>query len=153
MKEDHDGAEPTGNSIAALNLLRLAQMTDNNDWQQKGAQTIATFAERLQQYPSIMPQMLAALDFQLDKPKQIIIAGAPGAADTQKMLREIHRRYLPNKIILLADGGEGQKQLSKYLPFVASVSMQNGKATAYVCENYVCKLPTADVAVMAGLLK
>ncbi len=153
MKEDYDGAEPTGNSIAALNLLRLAQMTDNDDWHQKGAKTIVTFGERLQQYPSIMPQMLAALDFQLDKPKQIIIAGAPEAMDTQKMLREIHSRYLPNKIILLADGGEGQKRLSKYLPFIASVSMQNGKATAYICENYVCKLPTADVAVMAGLLK
>jgi hypothetical protein len=69
------------------------------------------------------------------------------------MLRAVHNRYLPNKIILLADGGEGQKQLSKYLPFLASVSMLNGKATAYVCENYVCKLPTAEVAVMAGLLK
>jgi hypothetical protein len=153
MKEDYDGAEPTGNSIAALNLLRLAQMTDNDDWKQKGAQTIATFADRLQQYPSIMPQMLAALEFQLDKPKQIIIAGVPEAADTQKMLREIHSRYLPNKIILLADGDEGQKHLSKYLPFIASVSILNGKATAYVCENYVCKLPTTDVAVMAGLLE
>ncbi len=153
MKEDYDGAEPTGNSIAALNLLRLAQMTDNDDWHQKGAQTIATFAERLQQYPSSMPQMLAALDFQLEKPKQIIIAGAPEAADTKKMLREIHSRYLPNKIILLADGGEGQKQLSKYLSFIASVSMMDGKATAYVCENYVCKLPTSDVAVMGGLLE
>jgi hypothetical protein len=105
------------NSIAALNLLRLAQMTDNDDWQQKGTQIIATFADRLQQYPSIMPQMLAALEFQLDKPKQIIIAGVPEAADTKKMLREVYGRYLPNKIILLADGDEGQKHLSKYLPF------------------------------------
>jgi hypothetical protein len=123
MKEDYDGAESRcttkfivhrDNSIAALNLLRLAQMTDNDDWHQKGAQTIGTFAERLQQYPSIMPQMLAALNFQLEKPKQIIIAGVPEAADTQKMLREVYSRYLPNKIILLADGGEGQKRLSSY---------------------------------------
>jgi uncharacterized protein YyaL (SSP411 family) len=104
-------------------------MTDNEDWHQKGAQTIVAFAERLQQLPSIMPQMLVALDFQLDKPKQIIIAGVPEATDTQKMLREVHSRYLPNKIIMLADGGDGQKRLARYLPFIASVSMLNGKAS------------------------
>jgi uncharacterized protein YyaL (SSP411 family) len=138
MKEDYDGAEPTGNSIAALNLLRLSQMTDNDDWYQKGAKTVSAFGNRLQQIPSAMPQMLAALDYWLDKPKQIIIAGKPGADDTQKMLTEVYERYIPNKIILLADGDKAQKVLAKHLPFIESVGMIDGKATAYICENYVC---------------
>jgi uncharacterized protein YyaL (SSP411 family) len=153
MKEDYDGAEPTGNSIAALNLLRLSQMTDNDDWYQKGAKTVSAFGNRLQQIPSAMPQMLAALDYWLDKPKQIIIAGKPGADDTQKMLTEVYERYIPNKIILLADGDKAQKVLAKHLPFIESVGMIDGKATAYICENYVCHLPTSDVDVMAGLLE
>lgn len=153
MKEDYEGAEPSGNSIAALNLLRLAQMTDNHTWYQKGVKTITAFAERLQEYPTIMPQMLVALHFQLDKPKQIIIAGKAGAEDTRRMLREVYSRFLPNKIILLADGDKAQERLATYLPFIKSITMLDGKATAYICENYTCKLPTTDVAVMVGLLE
>ena len=75
-------------------------------------------------------------------PKQIVIAGKPGAADTEKMLEAIHSRFLPNKIVLLADGGDGQKLLSQYLPFVADITMLENKATAYLCQNYTCTLPT-----------
>ena len=153
MKDDYDGAEPTGNSIAALNLLRLAQMTDNNEWHQKGTETIATFAERLKKYPMIMPQMLVALDFQLNKPKQIVIAGEPGAEDTKKLLKEVYKRFLPNKIILLADGSKAQNLLSKYLPFITNIHMLDGKATAYICEDYACKLPTTDVTALIDLLE
>ena len=102
----------------------------------------------------ILPaQMLAAIDFSLDKPKQIIIAGKPHAPDTRAMLRAVHERFIPNKILLLADGGEGQAYLGKSLPFIASVKMLDGKAAAYVCENYACQLPTAEGGVMVGLLE
>jgi uncharacterized protein YyaL (SSP411 family) len=153
LKEDYEGAKPTGNSVATLNLLRLAQMTDNEKWQRKGVETIATFAELLSKYPTTMPQMLVALDFKLHNPKQVIIAGKPNAEDTMKMLKRVYDRFLPNKVILLADGGKGQKYLSKYLPFIASMRMLDGRATAYVCENYTCKLPTTDVSVMVSLLE
>jgi uncharacterized protein YyaL (SSP411 family) len=145
LKEDYEGAKPTGNSVAALNLLRLAQMTDNEKWHQKGVETIVTFAGLLNKYPTTMPHMLVALDFQLHNLKQVIIAGKPNAKDTMKMLKRLYDRFLPNKVILLADGGEGQKYLSKYLPFITSMRMRDGIATAYVCENYTCQLPTTDV--------
>lgn len=151
-KENYDGAEPSGNSIAVLNLLRLAQMTDNQTWKDRAARTLSLFGERLQQAPQAMPQLLAALDFSLDKPKQIIIAGDYQKEDTRKMLREVHRRYNPNKIVLLADGKAGQDFLAQHIPFMASVRMRDGKATAYICENYACKLPTSDLRVMAQLL-
>ena len=153
MKENYEAAVPSGNSIAALNLLRLAYMTDNKKWHQMAAQTIAAFAESLDKHPTMMPQLLVALDFQLAQPKQIIIAGKLTAADTRAMLKEVYRRFLPNKIILLADGGQGQEELSKYLPFMEGVRMLGGKATAYVCEDYSCKLPTTDVKLMVSLLE
>jgi len=152
-KTDYDSAEPSGNSIAVMNLLRLSQMTDNQEWRQMAEKTLRFFAGRLEQAPSAMPQMLVAFDFYLDKPKQIIIAGKPDADDTKAMLRAVHERFIPNKIILFADGGEEQKRLAKYLPFVQSIALKDNKATAYLCENYVCKLPTNDVKIMDEMLK
>ena len=152
MKEDYDGAEPSANSISVLNLLRLAQITDNDEWRQKAEKGIAVFSSRLKSFPQAMPQMLAALDYYLSKPKQIILAGTAGGDDTKAMLKVVHGRFLPNKIILLADGAEGQKELSRLLPVISTMTPLKGKATAYVCENYTCQLPTSDPAVVAELL-
>jgi len=96
--------------------------------------------------------MLAALDFYLSKPKQIVIAGKPEAPDTRAMLRVAHRQFLPNRILLLADGASGQEFLSSRVEFLKSVKPLAGKATAYVCENYVCQLPTDDPATLEKLL-
>ncbi len=72
--------------------------------------------------------------------------------DTRELLRQVNTRFLPNKILLLADGGAGQQQLAHWLPFVAGAHRMKGRATAYVCENYVCKLPSADPQMLARLL-
>ena len=153
MKEDYDGAEPSANSASVLNLLRLAQMTDNEEWRREAEKGIAVFSARLEAFPQAMPQMLAALDLYLSKPKQIILAGTPGAADTRALLEVVHGRFIPNKILLLADGAEGQKELSQLLPVISTMTPLKGKATAYVCENYTCQLPTSDPAVLARLLE
>jgi uncharacterized protein YyaL (SSP411 family) len=152
MREDYDGAEPAGNSVAALNLLRLAEIADRDDWRQKARRTFAVFGKQLEGFPQSMPQLVAALDFALSKPKQIIIAGEPGAKDTRALLRLVHDRFIPNKVLLLADGAQGQEQLAGWLPFVKFIKRKDGRATAYVCENYVCKLPTPDPEVVARLL-
>jgi uncharacterized protein YyaL (SSP411 family) len=151
-REDYDGAEPSPNSVAAMNLLRLAQITDRQAWREKAQKTFAAFARRLQTFPEALPQMVAALDFSLSKPKQIIIAGKPDAPDTLALLRLVHQRYIPNKILMLADGGDGQKKLAQWLPFIQGVTRKQGRATAYICENYVCKLPTPEPQLVAQLL-
>jgi len=97
--------------------------------------------------------MLCALDFYLSKPKQIVIAGKPDTADTQAMLRALRERYLPNAIVILADEGESQKTLVKFLPFLETIKSMDGKATAYVCVNYACQLPTSDLSKMLALLQ
>ncbi|MEW6209843.1 MAG: thioredoxin domain-containing protein, partial [Acidobacteriota bacterium] len=152
-KDDYDAAEPAGNSVAVMNLLRLAQMLNNEQWRALAERTLALFGSRLKEFPQAMPQMLCALDFHLDKPRQIILAGRREGQDTKRLLREAHARYIPSKIILLSDGGDGQQFLSRHIPFIESMGMLDGKATAYICENYACKLPTSDHVVMARLLE
>ena len=151
-REDYDGAEPSPNSVAAMNLLRLSQVTDRQVWREKADKTFGVFARLLQTQPEALPQLVAALDFRLSKPKQIVIAGQPNAPDTRVLLRLVHGRFIPNKVLLLADGAQGQKQLAQWLPFLESVTRKQGRATAYICENYVCRLPTADPEVVARLL-
>jgi hypothetical protein len=151
-KESYDGAEPTGNSIAILNLLRLSQMTNNAEWQAMAEKSLAYFGEQLLQSPRALAQFLVALDFSLSKPKQIILAGQADDPHTRTLLWEVHSRFIPNKIILLADGGAGQETLASYIPFIENVQMIDGKSTAYVCQNYACQLPTSDREVVARLL-
>jgi uncharacterized protein YyaL (SSP411 family) len=152
MKEDNDNAEPAPSSIAALNLLRLAQIRDSKVWRERAEQTIAAFASGLNHYPSAMPQMLVALDFSLTRPKQIVIAGARDGMDTRDLLDEVHRHYLPQTVVLLADGAEGQKYLGEKLAELKSMRPIDGKAAAYVCENFTCKAPVTSVEELRKLL-
>ncbi len=152
MKEDYDGAEPSPNSVSALNLLRLAQITDSKDLRERATKTLAAFAEQLTKTPTAMPQMLVALDASLTKSRQIVIAGPRDDAGTRTLLRETHAHFIPNKIVLLADGGAGQKWLGERLEFIRDSRMIDGKPTAYVCKDFICQLPTNDVAKLRELL-
>jgi uncharacterized protein YyaL (SSP411 family) len=151
-REAYDGAEPSPNSTAAMNLLRLAQITNRADWRMKAEETLQAFGHILETNPEVVPALASAVDFRIAQTKQIVITGAPGASDTRVLLHLVNERFLPNKILLLADGGKGQEQLARWLPFLAGVRPRQGRATAYICENYVCKLPTADPKVAARLL-
>jgi uncharacterized protein YyaL (SSP411 family) len=151
-REAYDGAEPAPNSTAAMNLLRLAQFTDRADWRGRAQKTISAFAGQLQANPEAVPALASAFDFQMAQTQQILIAGDPTSRDTRDLLAQVNARFLPNKILLLADGAAGQKQLARWLPFVAGAHRMKDQATAYICENYVCKLPTSDPRVVAQLL-
>ena len=151
-RDSYDGAEPSPNSTATMNLLRLAQFTDRAEWRDRAQKTLSAFAARLQSTPEAVPALSSALDFRLAQTKQVLIAGNLTSGDTHELLRQVNTRFLPNKILLLADGGVGQQQLARWLPFVAGAHRVQGHATAYVCENYVCKLPTTDAEMMARLL-
>src|SRR5437667_9839484 len=155
MKDDNDGADPAASSGAALNLLRLSQVRD--DPAAAGAaralKTIDAFATTLSHFPSAMPQLPVALDYSLSKPRQIVIAGRPDAAETKALLKEVHRHFLPKTILLLADGGEGQKFLGETNEAIRAMSPVDGKAAAYVCENFTCKAPITDATALGDILK
>ena len=90
-----------------------------------------------------MPQMLATVDFALEPPQQIVIVGAVDSADTQKMVQAIYSRFLPRKIVLLVEGGDAPLP-GKASDFYGSLERLDDKATAYVCEDFACRLPTND---------
>ena len=152
MKEDNDGAEPAASSVAALNLLRLSQLLNDDAMRQRAVRTIMAFGATLSRVPSAMPQMLVALDASLSKPRQIVIAGERDQHDTRALLRELHTAYLPNKVIILADGEARQQFLREKLPELAAMEKAGGRATAYVCENFACQAPVNDPVALRELL-
>ncbi len=149
MKEDHDGAEPSPNSIAVLNLLRLAQMTNRHSFYLSAQNTLKYFSQLLDKAPSYMPQMLVALSFYLQKPKQIILSGRLDDPDMMALRRTIYRPYLPNKIILHA-----APELANQFEFLQNIVAHHSETpTAFVCIDYACQLPTHEAEVLAQLLQ
>ncbi|MEO6789255.1 MAG: thioredoxin domain-containing protein, partial [Chthoniobacteraceae bacterium] len=151
-KEDYDSAEPAASSLAAANLLRLAQLTDSKELRERAEKTIASAADQLARLPSAMTQMLCAVDASLAKPRQIVIAGKRDAAGTNALLRDVRAVFAPNQIVLLADGGAGQEWLGTKLDFFRTVAPVDGKAAAYVCENFTCQAPVTDPAKLRDIL-
>ncbi|MCC6587308.1 MAG: thioredoxin domain-containing protein [Bryobacterales bacterium] len=144
MKDDYDGAEPSGNSGAATLLLRLAEMTAAGSFRESAERCLKAFAQRLRTVPHATPQLIVALMFSQTKPKQIVLAGKPGSEDLDALLAEVHRHFVAHRILLLADG--------ELLPHTQPMTPIDGKAAAYVCENFACQLPVTDPAQLAPLL-
>lgn len=99
-----------------------------------------------------MPQLLVALDYSLGKPLQIVIAGRKDAPETKALLNEVHRHFLPQTILLLADGGEGQKYLGEKNEAIRAMSLVDSKPAAYVCRSFTCKAPVTEPKALAELI-
>jgi uncharacterized protein YyaL (SSP411 family) len=152
MKDDNDSAEPAASSVSALNLLRLAQMTNRGEWRKRGQKTIEAFSPTLSHFASAMPQMLVALNFTLSKPRQIVITGEIENPKTKALINEVHRHFLPTTILLLADGAAGQKYLGEKNKAIRAMTPIDGNPAAYVCENFTCKAPVTDSTALRKLL-
>ena len=152
MKDGFDGAEMAGNSIAVWNLQRFGRLLDRREWLDKGARAIDYYARRLARGPIAMPQMLVAMDLSRVPARHVVIAGQPDAPDTKAMIAAFDRRFRPHHELLLADGGAAQERLARLAPFVAPLAARDGRATAYVCENYACRLPTTDLKTFENQL-
>jgi uncharacterized protein YyaL (SSP411 family) len=146
IKDDYDGAEPSGNSTAALNLLRLAEVTGRDEYRKSAERALESFASRIAAVPEAVPQMLTALEFALSKPRQVVLVGDRNAEDTRALVRELNRRFVPNRVVLMLDSDEARAFFSARLPATHGMDRIGGAATAYVCENYACRLPTTDPA-------
>ncbi|MGB3212967.1 MAG: thioredoxin domain-containing protein [Desulforhopalus sp.] len=144
MRGSYDGAEPAGNSVAAHNLLRLGELHNKPQWQEMARNLIESFSEVINHYPPALPLMLTAWQKIDTKPSQVIIAGKRGAADTEALFRIVETTFSGSRLVLLADGAENQAYLAKRLPFMESAAPLNGKATAYVCSDFTCKMPVTD---------
>lgn len=149
MKDDYDGAEPAGNSVALMNLLRLAQMTDGQDFRDSAERLLGAFAPYLSQVPVALPYMLAACEFRLAGPRQIIFAGA----DVSRLVRALYQRFVPAKIVLGATTPEARDRLAKWIPAIDGMHEVDNRAAAYVCRNYTCQLPVTGVDEFLQLLQ
>src|SRR5207253_3912944 len=118
---DGDSPIPSANSVAVSNLLRLGEITDSGGWRARAMVIVKSFSGRLAASPIDLPQLASALSAALNTPKQIVIAGDPYRDETRALLRTINERFIPNRVLLLADAGAGQKRLAQWLPFVADM--------------------------------
>jgi uncharacterized protein YyaL (SSP411 family) len=144
-----DNAVPSGNSMAADVLLRLSVITGNSDDRRRALTALRSARELMTRYPVGAGQWLCALDFYLAKTKEIAIVGGRSEPDTDALASEVYRTYLPNRVFLgRNDGGDWADDV----PLMEGRDKLEGRATAYVCEDYVCQLPVTEPDALAKLL-
>jgi len=148
----YDGAVPSGNSVAALALLKLGRLTMNQDFTSRGTKTLEAFSRQLEQSGASLSAMLIALDFWFGPGQEIVIAGDSGSADTKGILELVRTRFLPNAVVLLHDPRHKNSALYQVVPFIRNQTAIGGKTTAYVCEDYVCKRAVGKTDDLAGIL-
>lgn len=150
-KEIYDGAMPSGNAAAALNMQRLARLTYDAKLSQAADEQLLAFAGAVATYPPGHALMLAALDFAYSEASEIVIAGDPEKPETQNMLRAVQRQFLPNALLILHPPGAAGEEVRKLIPLVQDKMPLGGRATAYVCHNFACQAPTQDLEDLENL--
>jgi len=151
-KELHDGAIPSGNSIALINTLRLSRLTGDAEMGKRAHKIYRAFGAPADAMPTAYTQFLCGLDFVIGPASEVIIAGYVNKEDTRLMLRDLRKSFLPNKIVVFRSESSTPPDIETIAPFVQSYSIRNGQATAYVCSNFTCSLPTNDPKKMMELL-
>jgi uncharacterized protein YyaL (SSP411 family) len=149
-KDFFDNATPSGNSVAAEVLLYLSTLTGNESYQRKAVTLFRLLSNYIKRYPSAFGRALGALDFYLSTPKEIVIAGEREAADTKNLLREVWKRFLPNKVV--AQSTADEQGAAEIVPLLRERQMIEGRATAYVCEHYTCQRPVTTAEELAAQL-
>jgi uncharacterized protein YyaL (SSP411 family) len=148
-KDFFDNATPSGNSVAADVLLRLALLTDNEDYRRRAVTILRLLVDPARRYPSAFGRALCAFDFYLGQPKEIAIVGDRDSR-TRDLVDQVWQRYLPNKVVAMA--AEGDKKAPEVVPWLKERSKVNGVPTAYVCENYTCQRPVTTAEELAAQL-
>ena len=151
-KDYFDNATPSGNSVAAECLLRLAVLTGEEGYSRKAVNVLRLVRDAVERYPSAFGYALGAMDFYLSTPKEVVIVSPSGggADDARALAREVWRRYLPNKVLVQAS--ESDSRAAELVPLLRKRTAMNGRATAYVCEHYSCKQPVSTPEELASQL-
>ena len=147
-KEIYDGAVPSGNSVALLNLLRLGKITGEAAWSEKADQLLRNFSATISGYPMAYTQLLIALDWVVGPSQEIVIAGDPDHPVSREMVRLVREAFLPNKILLFKSTGPEGEALNRVAAFAESMVPAAEKPTAYVCEQYACRQPVQEAEAL-----
>lgn len=150
-KEIYDGAIPSGNSVAMLNLLRIGRITGDAAYDEMAAKLAKAFSGTVEQAPIAYTQLLSSLDFAIGPSYEVVVVGDPASPDTKEMMSAFRKKYSPNKVLLFKGTGDAPG-ITAIAEFTKGQSSLNGKATAYVCLDHVCNLPTTDLNKALELL-
>ena len=151
-KDFYDGALPSGNSVALMNLLRLGRITMNTELEEKAAALVRAFSKQVNAMPSAYTHLMMGVDFAFGPALEIVVVGESGREDTEAMVQAISQAFIPNKVVLLRPGGYAESEIMILAPFIREQKGLDGKATAYICQDYSCLQPTTDVGKMLELL-
>ena len=138
-KDFLDNATPSGNSVAMLVLLKLADLTGNQDYRRRAMTMLRLLVNQIQRYPSAFGYALCGLDFYLSTPKEIALTGRPDDQSMKALLNALWRTYLPNRVIAICT--RNREKAAQLIPFLRDRQPNDGTATAYVCEGYTCQIP------------
>jgi uncharacterized protein len=151
QKEIYDGAIPSGNSVAAHNLLRLARLTGDSDYEDRAAQLMQVFSGVVNNGPTAFTQLLQAVDFSTGPAYEVVVTGKP--EDAKAMLRALNASYIPNMVVVFRPVDENASGITKIAPYTKALKPIDNKPTAYVCHNFACQKPTTDIDVMLQSLR
>jgi uncharacterized protein YyaL (SSP411 family) len=151
-KPNYDGAEPSGASVALLNVLRLYTLTGDDRWRRSGEDALRSYTPTLREQPAALHDMLLALDYFIGKPPEIMLVWTPGQGPPAAFVKPLRQSFLPNRALLGAAEGPDLAALAQLAPIITGKATLSGRPTAYVCQQGACRLPTTDPAVMASQL-
>lgn len=152
-KEIYDGALPSGNSVALLNLLRLARLTGDESLAEMAEKQVKAFSGSIGQYPWGYTHFLMGVDFMLGPTREIVIAGKENDPDTTAMLRAVGQAFMPDAVVAFVPEGEASRQIEKLVPFLKEQRPLDGKAAAYICEDYACRAPVTEYRQFVEMLQ
>ena len=150
-KDSYDSAIPSGNSVAVLNLFRLAKMTGDTKWSTLGEKTLKAFTSQAKQSPSGFSFMLTGFMFNQMNSKELVIVSNGINQDTKEAIRKIRSIYSPHMVVLLKDVSKAS-DLEKIAPWTKAHTLMDGKQTYYLCENFSCKRPTTNIKTILNYL-
>jgi uncharacterized protein YyaL (SSP411 family) len=153
LKEDYDGAEPSASSMSVLNLITLAHLLDDEEARRKAERTLARYGPHAGRAGRVIPLMLAGLATWHAARSQVVVVGEPGRDDTAALLAEIAGHYLPFAVLIPVQPGERQARLATLMPFIGPMHLQDGRATAFVCRNFVCRAPVSTPEALSSQLE
>jgi hypothetical protein len=151
-KEIYDGAAPSGNSVALLNLLRLARITGETVWEEQAERLLQTFAATVQGFPMGYTQFLNGLDWSVGPAREMVIAGDPEDPHAQALVRTLRQAFLPNKVLLFKPPGAAGERLERIAPFVREMGPAAGRPQVYICEQYTCHRPLTEFSELKAYL-
>jgi len=151
-KSIYDGAVPSGNSVAALNLVRISRLTGDHGFEEQAGKIGRVFFDEIERSPSAFTCFMMALELNAGPSREVVIVGDPRSPDTEAMIRAMRSTYAPDVSVLFKPCPEGDPAIGRIAPFTAQHAAIGGKATAYVCEDHACRAPTTDAGELLASL-